>query len=421
MSHGEPLPNVKEVMQWFHPEPSRLSEVADQLLLDRAHQATLQAVEVGSYDPVRDMKLLLSTKICGRRIPGYTSVDHGHMEDILRITSSIKDYLSDKSLKRPRNFMILATPGSGKSHLIDCIGNNVGQESVGVIPFNMATMHSRDDLTSTLDLARNMVVDGKLPVIFLDEFDTKAGEHFPLLLPLLWDGTLHTGSRELRVGRCIIFLAGSNRDLPDQLAEARTCRPPKDGGESRGKELDLLSRINGSVVRVPKLADSDRGVSQRVLLAVALMRKRFPKCVKVPLGLLRFVAKVHFRYDARSVATFIDFIPKPSAQSRHASPTSSDVSKDVEEIRSEDLRQLPLAQTRQLKTSPLALHLWHEDELEGLVDQWNDAMIVDSPQHIYHSELENLFDDLLWESAISNMVNACVAFEVPGATQTPPV
>src|ERR1700693_733070 len=102
MSHGEPLPNVKEVMQWFHPEPSRLSEVADQVLLDRAHQATLQAVEVGSYDPVRDMKLLLSTKICGRRIPGYTSVDHSHMEDILRITSSIKDYLSDRSLKRPR-------------------------------------------------------------------------------------------------------------------------------------------------------------------------------------------------------------------------------------------------------------------------------------------------------------------------------
>jgi len=284
----------------------------------------------------------------------------------------------------------------------------------------MATMHSRDDLTSTLDLARNMIVDGKLPIIFLDEFDSNPQQHFPLLLPLLWDGTLHTGSRELRVGRCILFLAGSNPNLPDQLDDARTCRPPKDGGESRGKELDLFSRINGSVVKVPKLADSDRAVSQRVLLAVSLVRRRFPKCVKLPLGLLRFVAKARFRYDARSVATLIDLIPKPPGQSAGALGTFPEDSKVVEEIRSEELAQLQLEQTKLLKKSPLALHLWHEQGLEGLVEQWNEAMKDDCPQHIYHPELENLFDEKLWGSAIPKLIIDSLAFEVPGAAPRSP-
>jgi hypothetical protein len=51
----------------------------------------------------------------------------------------------------------------------------------------MASLHSIDDLTQPLDEIRNLKVVDRLPILFLDEFDSNPA-NFPMLLPLMWDG-----------------------------------------------------------------------------------------------------------------------------------------------------------------------------------------------------------------------------------------
>ena len=79
-----------------------------------------------------------------------------------------------------------------------------------------------DDFTKPLDAVRNLKVNDKLPLLFLDEFDCD-DRNYPILLPLLWDGELQVGQRDLKVGKVVIILGGLTKKKtlkrPQKLAE----------------------------------------------------------------------------------------------------------------------------------------------------------------------------------------------------------
>jgi len=225
-------------------------------------------------------------------------------------------------------------------------------------------MKSKDDLVRVLDAARNVVVDGKIPLVFLDEFDSRRS-HYPLLLPLLWDGELDVGNRDLRVGRSVFFLAGSRPSLPERLAAAREMFASRAEGPDEDKTLDLFSRINGGVIEVPSLA-GESSAAEKVVIAMHLLRARFKKSKMVPRSLLFFVSKVTFRYEARSIATLVNMI--------RGGP--------------ENLDSLPFRDPRDLKESPLAFHLLHEDGARGLSDLWRESTDIAGGQQIRDEFLE---------------------------------
>jgi hypothetical protein len=311
-----------------------------------------------------NMLFLLCCALSRKTLPGYSTLDSDQIKDIQRILSVIKRYADDQSQKRPLNILMLASPGAGKSHFIRCIAEHLGTKTIGAITYNMVGLQRHEDLIPALDAVRNLKVSDRLPLLFLDEFDVEPS-NYPVLLPLLWDGQLTVGQHDLKLGKVVVVLAGSDPTLPAAMENARSMK--RDAGpvaDSHPKLIDLLSRINGGVLRIPKLLDDanpDGRKADKVCIAVDLLRQRFGKTLQsVPLALLKFVANADFRYGVRSVAQLIDLLPFRAG---------------IEHISLSGLN-LPLREVVDLKASSLAYHLVNDDQAHGIVRIWRESVLT---------------------------------------------
>jgi hypothetical protein len=309
-----------------------------------------------------DARIQLAIRESESLLKGYNTLDDRHRADITKLIARMSDYLRDSGRKRPFNALMLAAPGAGKSHFIKQLANAMTADRVQAVNFNMATMQSADDMAQPIDELRNLKVNDRFPLLFLDEFDSDSSR-YPALLPLLWDGELHIGHRDLKLGKAIIVLAGSNPDLPkamDQSAQMRI-----DGGVAEfipaGKLVDLLSRINGGVLEIPDLdlrtENRDRRVD-KVCVTIALLRARFGSAlIEVPLSLLRFAAHTSFRYGVRSIAHFIEVINSKALHEGALHLGKLD---------------LPVTNEQVLQDSSLKLHLVDKDQGFGIVNRWKE-------------------------------------------------
>lgn len=296
-------------------------------------------------------------------LKGYATLDDPHRAEIQKLINRITGYLDDQTRKRPFNALMLAAPGAGKSHFIKQLANSMKDARVQAVTFNMATMQSPDDIAQPIDELRNLKVNDRFPLLFLDEFDSDPS-HYAGLLPLLWDGELQIGHRDLKLGKAVIVLAGSNPDLPkvmDQSAKMRVEADAVDGAHPSGKLIDLLSRINGGVINIPDLdlrsEHRDRRVD-KVCVAVSLAKNRFGNdLARMPRSLLRFIAQTTFRYGVRSIAHLIDIIE------------SNAFSNNI--LRSEALG-LPIESEDALQDSSLKLHMIDKDQGFGIVNRWKE-------------------------------------------------
>lgn len=293
---------------------------------------------------------------------GYSTLDEPHRADIGRLIRHMTSYIRDPTRKRPFNALMLAAPGAGKSHFINQLAAAMKGDRVQAVTFNMATMQSASDMAHPIDLLRNVKVNDGFPLLFLDEFDSDPSR-YATLLPLLWDGEMHIGHRDLKLGKAVIVLAGSNPDLPKAMTQSATMRA---GAEVRGetvvagKLVDLLSRINGEIIEIPSLdlrtEHRDRRID-KVCVTVSLLRARFGRDLKVPRMLLRFIAHTTFRYSGRSIAHLIDMIDSRSLRNRQLQI---------------DKLGLPMASDDALRESSLPLHFLDQDGGFGIVNRWKE-------------------------------------------------
>lgn len=308
-----------------------------------------------------DLRLAFALAESDSLLPGYATLDDAHRNDIRRLIQRITAYLKDTTRKRPFNALMLAAPGAGKSHFIKQLAYAMRHERVQAVTFNMATMQSADDMAQPVDELRNLKVNDRFPLLFLDEFDSEPSR-YPSLLPLLWDGELQIGHRDLKLGKAMIVLAGSNPALPKTMEQSAKMGLDADADATgTGKLIDLLSRINGGVINIPDLdlrtEQRDRRVD-KVCVTVALLKARFGSDIaRVPRALLRFVAHTAFRYGVRSIAHLVDVI---------ASTALNEKSLDLNRL------GLPLSSEEVLRDSSLSLHLLDKDKGFGIVNRWKE-------------------------------------------------
>jgi hypothetical protein len=316
-------------------------------------------------DPIDKLRFLFACGFSDTHLRGYATLDELHIESIRNLISHIERYANDTSQKRPLVFLMLASPGAGKSHFIKRIAAQLRQLKVGAITYNMAGLRTGEDMIPALDNARNLKVEDRIPLLFLDEFDSSPA-HVAMLLPLLWEGEITIGQRDLKLGKVIIVLAGSDPSLPGTMDDARSMR--QEVFEGRGKipkMIDLLSRINGGVVTIPPFYDASRKMDRRadkVCIAAELLRQRFGDGLReVPLCLLRFVALAEFRYGVRSIAHLVSMIP---------------FKEGLQTLKPDDL-DLPFEKPAALKESSLAYHLLDKDQGYGVEKLWKDCSVND--------------------------------------------
>jgi hypothetical protein len=334
-------------------------------------------------DETPDARCALAIDESESLLKGYATLDDSHREEIANLIQRITAYLRDATRKRPFNALMLAAPGAGKSHFIKQLAGAMKADKVQSVTFNMATMQSTDDMAQPVDELRNLKVNDRFPLLFLDEFDSDPSR-YAALLPLLWDGALHIGHRDLKLGKAVIVLAGSNPELPKAMD--RSAKMGLDGdnpSESAptGKLIDLLSRINGGVIEIPdfdlRTKERDRRVD-KVCVTISLLRERFgEKLMVVPRSLLRFIAHTTFRYGVRSIAHLIEGIEKDAFE--------GDTLKG-------DAMGLPIDTQEDLEESSLKLHLLDKNQGFGIVDRWQDFVSDKATVDLRTRGLQPFFD-----------------------------
>jgi DNA replication protein DnaC len=326
-----------------------------------SHKSILDQI-INETSPKGDIDITKEIGVSKIALDDYVTLDWQHYEEIQKLLKVILDYTKDSTKRRPLNVIMQAEPGSGKSHFIKSIARRMASDGVSAVTFNMASLESVDDFIQPLEEVRNVKVVDKIPLLFLDEFDSDP-KNYSLLLPLLWDGELSVGQRRLRIGKVVTVLAGSGRAIGATMKNAKSMRPETD--DNVGKLPDLLSRINGGELTIPNLDEvssaRDRRVD-KVCLTIALLAQRFDSLHSVPWAFLKFVAETKFRYGVRSISHLIDLIPSQAA--------------DKVSLAIGDL-QLPLSNPKALKASSLAFHLVAEDGPAAIIESWKAAKAND--------------------------------------------
>lgn len=243
----------------------------------------------------------------------YVTLDWDHKREIENLIKTIQNYSGDHTKTRPLNIIMIAEPGLGKSHFIKCLAKKMKNVGISEVSFNMATIQNIMDLIQPIEAVRNLKVVDQLPLLFFDEIDSDP-QNYARFLPLMWDGEIHLGQRDLKLGKVVLIMAASDPGIKKVMKSAKSMQSEFEAIQENQKKLvDLLSRINGGAIEIPKLDIATKSRDRRidkVCLSISLLQRKFgPYLERVPWALLRFIAISKFRYGVRSIAHLIDLIP----------------------------------------------------------------------------------------------------------------
>lgn len=178
-----------------------------------------------------------------------TVVDVEEITTLRSLYSLMRKYRISRDTK-PLGLAVFGAPGDGKSHGVLEVAKSVfgitKNEHLKLVDSNLAQFDKPDDLSQKLLKARDLSKGNSIPLIFLDEFDSKLGENdfgwFKYLLPLLQDGTFYFNGNIYDLPKSIVICAGGlNRSFLEFGLRANE----KEFIDAKGP--DLISRLRGYV------------------------------------------------------------------------------------------------------------------------------------------------------------------------------
>ena len=188
------------------------------------------------------------------RFGQWTVVDPDEIVNYRFIMMQMREYNS-RSQTSPLALAVFGPPGSGKTSGIKQVSIAAfgceSDEDLALIECNLSQFTSPEQLATKLHDAQDMVLRGKTPIVFLDEFDSFFEKNkygwFKYLLSVLQAGVFKSGNSEYHLGKAIVVCAGgvnhSFRQF-NQLCE-KDHVDHKDFCEVKGP--DLISRLRGII------------------------------------------------------------------------------------------------------------------------------------------------------------------------------
>ena len=239
---------------------------------------------------------------------GFTTVDRWEIEAYQDIRNLIKEYTAGDDL-RPLSVAVFGAPGSGKSFGVTQIAQNVLPGKIEKLEFNVSQFASPSDLANAFQKVRDVILRGKLPLVFFDEFDSdrdgaQLGWLKSFLMPMQ-DGMFRDESGEHPLGRCILVFAGGTAATFDRFIH-------NDRNFEAVKGPDFVSRLRGTIdVLGPNPKDEDWGGSddnyllRRALLLRSLCSRKLDMTKQpapINTGIIRAMLLVpKFKHGARSM------------------------------------------------------------------------------------------------------------------------
>lgn len=148
-------------------------------------------------------------KIPHARFGDLLSVDRDEIETLRSLRQMIQHYEFGGSQKQPLCIGAFGPPGAGKSFGIKQIAYEILGKDVPLKEFNLSQFSDPADLIGAFHQVRDLVLSGRTPVVFWDEFDSQHLKWLQYLLAPMQDGKFQSGQLTHTLGKCIFVFAGA--------------------------------------------------------------------------------------------------------------------------------------------------------------------------------------------------------------------
>lgn len=198
----------------------------------------------------------------------FISLDRSEIESLRNIKQLVLNYRDTKKIERPLNIAVFGAPGAGKSFAVKQMAKSIiNEKEVCFLEYNLSQLNNPAQLTGAFHSVRDAVLNGKLPFVFWDEFDSNNLSWLAELIAPMQDGKFLENGVLHPLGKCVFIFAGgtsytmkefdpsyfllSEEEWKNYFPDENDRRKEKEKREEKvvgfkmKKGPDFLSRING--------------------------------------------------------------------------------------------------------------------------------------------------------------------------------
>lgn len=155
------------------------------------------------------------------------SIDRDEMEALRALRRTIRRYVNNTQERKPLALAVFGPPGSGKSFGVEEIANEVFAGKACILKFNLSQFADPAELIGAFHQVRDKVLEGLVPVVFWDEFDSNEYKWLQYFLAPLEDGKFQSGQITHAISRCIFVFAGGTSCDFEHFAPHQKLAPTK--------------------------------------------------------------------------------------------------------------------------------------------------------------------------------------------------
>ncbi|MBC2580050.1 RyR domain-containing protein [Clostridium sp. DJ247] len=277
-----------------------------------------------AYDIVKNGEKSALKFIPIARFRNLKTVDRTEIESYRSIKNLMSEYVSAKNTVRPLSIAVFGTPGSGKSFGVAEVASSIAPKLIEKLNFNLSQFQTLSDLITAFHKVRDLSLEGKVPLVFFDEFDSafdgKLGWLKYFLAPMQ-DGVFREGDYVHPIGKAIFVFAGGTsstfkefcgEDIEEEKEHKQFLREFQSA-----KGPDFVSRLRGYVnILGPNQTDEQRDqlfIIRRAMLLRSLLERKVPHLIndrgeaQIDNGVLRALLKVaRYKHESRSMEAILE-------------------------------------------------------------------------------------------------------------------